>query len=88
MGRKKKGVTIAALDYSASVIDNYSENEISTLKARRMLVNAYRSGYEKSRRDFNKRAISAIELIQSSDFEKEHSEVLSQVKQLLFHNQI
>ena len=88
MIRKQKGVTVAALDYSNRIVDNYPDKEISRLEARRILVNAYRTGHEKGRRDFNKRAISAIEFLQSSDFEEKYAEILSEVKQILFHNQI
>lgn len=42
---KKKGITRAALEYSARTVDNLPEDDISRLELRRMLVHAYQAGY-------------------------------------------
>lgn len=84
---KKKTITVLAIEHSKRVCDPQPEF-VDRMEVRRLVMNAYKKGYDGARKVFNERAISAVELLQNTDFEDQYQEILSKVKTLLFHNQI
>ena len=84
---KKKTETVLAIEHSKRVCDPQPEF-VDRMEVRRLVINAYKKGYDGARKVFNQRAISAVELLQNTDYEDQHLEVLSKVKDLLFHNQL
>ena len=90
---KKKSITVLAIDHSKRVCDPLPEL-IDRMEVRRLVISAYRAGYNKSHGECMKRMVDAVDIklsdidapifTHSKEFKDHFIYVISKIKDVLF----
>lgn len=93
MSMKKKTVTVLAIEHSKKVCDPQPES-IDRMDARRLVMNAYRSGYNKAHSECVKRMSNIVDMklsdidspifTHTKEFREHFDYIMSEVKKVMF----